>query len=68
VPSLPQVLERNGLPAIAPLARGEKIMLERKRLEGFYRELQTPSRIEANTRTAQAQESEEDAKSELTQS
>jgi len=68
VPSLPQVLAKNELPQISPLARGEKIMLERKRLEGFYRELQTPSRIEANTRTAQVQESEEDAKSQLTQS
>lgn len=68
VPSLQQVLEKNGLPEIAPLARGERIMLERKRLEGFYRELQTPSRIEANTPTAQIQHSEEDAKSELTQS
>lgn len=68
VPSLPQVLAQNGLPEIAPLARGEKIMLERKKLEVFYRELQTPSRIEANTRTAQVQEFEEDAKPELTQS
>jgi len=31
VPSLPQVLEGNGLPQIAPLAKGEKVMLERKR-------------------------------------
>ncbi|HUI74153.1 MAG TPA: IS110 family transposase [Terriglobales bacterium] len=68
VPSLPQVLTKNDLPEIAPLARGEKIMLERKRLEGFYRELQTPSRIQANTRKTQPQESEEDAKSQLTQS
>lgn len=68
VPSLPQVLAQNGLPEIAPLAKGEKIMLERKKLEGFYRELQTPSRIEANTRRAQVKEFEEDPKSELTQS
>lgn len=68
VPSLPQVLAQNGLPQIAPLVRGEEIMLERKRLEGFYSELQTPSRIEANTRTPQAQESEEDANPQLTQS
>lgn len=53
VPSLPQVLAQNDLPEIAPLARGEKIMLERKRLEGFYCELQTASRIEANTRKTQ---------------
>jgi transposase len=68
LPSLPQVLAQNDLPEIGPLARGEKIMLERKRLDGFYRELQTPSRIQANTRTAQVQQFEEDAKSELTQS
>jgi len=43
-------------------------MLERKKLEGFYRELQVPSRIEANARRAQVEECEEDAKSELTQS
>jgi Ribonuclease G/E len=42
-------------------------MMERKNLEGFYHELQTPSRMGANTRTAQVQESEEDLKSELTQ-
>ena len=49
MPSLPQVLAENGLPEIAPLAKGERVMLERKRLDTFYRELQTPSRIEANT-------------------
>lgn len=68
MPSLPQVLAGNGLPQIPALARGEKIMLERKKLEGFYRELQTPSRLEANTRTSQLQEGEEDPKSQLTQS
>ena len=68
VPSLPQVLVENGLRQIAPLAKGERIMLERKRLDGFYRELQEPSRIEANTRTAQVQESEQDVRSQLTQS
>lgn len=56
VPSLAQVLAQNDLPATAPLARGEKIMLERKRLEDFYRELQTPSRIEANTPKSQSEE------------
>src|SRR5262249_27316029 len=49
VPSLPQVLAQNGLPEIAPLPKGERVMLERKKLSGFYRDLQTPSRIEANT-------------------
>ncbi len=43
-------------------------MLERKKLEGFCRALQTPSRIEANTPTSQVEEPKEDAKSELTQS
>jgi len=37
-------------------------------LEAFYRELQTPSRIQANTSTPQVEETEEDFKSELTQS
>lgn len=68
VPSLPQVLVENGLPQNAPLSKGERVMLERKRLDGFYRELQEPSRIEANTRTAQVEESEEDVRSQLTQS
>lgn len=68
VPSLPQVLAQNGLPAITSLARGEKVMLERKKLDGFYRELQTPSRIEANTAKQQQQEVEENFKAELTQS
>jgi hypothetical protein len=68
VPSLPQVLAANGLPEIAPLAKGERVMLERKGLETFYRELQTSSRIQANTPTPQVEETEEDFKSELTQS
>jgi len=68
VPSLPQVLAQNGLPAVAPLSKGERVMLERKRLDEFYRELQTPSRIQTNTRTTQVEEREEDVKSELTQS
>jgi hypothetical protein len=68
VPSLPQVLAENGLPEIAPLAKGERVMLERKRLDAFYSELQTPSRIEANTPTPHVEETGEDFKSELTQS
>jgi transposase len=51
VPSLPQVLAANGLPGVAPLPKGERAMLDRRRLDVFYRELQTPSRIEANTPT-----------------
>lgn len=68
IPSLPQVLAQNGLPEIAPLPKGERVMLERSRLDGFYRELQTPTRVQANTRRTQVQEFEQDAKSELTQS
>jgi len=68
LPSLPQVLENNGLRENAPLRRGEKIMLERKKLDGFYRELQTPTRIEANTPKTQLPESKEDPKLQLTQS
>jgi hypothetical protein len=63
LPSLPQVLVENGLPQIAPLAKGEKVMLERKRLNLFYRELQTPSRIEVKTAHPQIKEYEEDGKS-----
>jgi hypothetical protein len=54
LPSLPQVLAENGLPQIAPLAKGERVMLERNRLDTFYRELQKPSRIEVNERTAKS--------------
>jgi hypothetical protein len=68
VPSLPQVLAENRLPEVAPLSKGERVMLDRKRLDTFYRELQTPSRIEANTPTPQVEEAKEDFKSELTQS
>jgi len=68
VPSLPQVLAENCLPGVAPLFKGERVMLDKKGLDTFYRELQTPSRIEANTPTTQIEETEEDFKSELTQS
>jgi len=68
VPSLPQVLAENGLPGVAPLSKGERVMLDRKRLDTFYRELQTPSRIQANTPNPQTEEPEEDFKSDLTQS
>jgi transposase len=50
VPSLPQVLEQNGLPAVASLNRGERGMLAKKKLDGFYNELQTPTRILKGTR------------------
>jgi hypothetical protein len=52
VPSLPQVLAENGLSQIAPLAKGERRMLDLKKLDSFYDGLQKPSRMEANTRTA----------------
>jgi len=68
VPSLPQVLADNGLPQIDPLPKGERIMLDRKRLDLFYRELQTPSRIQTNTKTPQVAENKGNLKSELTQS
>jgi transposase len=45
VPSLPQVLEQNGLPAVATLPAGEKSMLAKKKLDTFYAELQRPSRV-----------------------
>jgi transposase len=45
VPSLPQVLEQNGLPAVAALPLGERKMLAKKRLETFYAELQTSLRV-----------------------
>jgi transposase len=44
VPSLPQVLRDNGLPAPEPLAPGEQAMLERQHLVEFHAELQIPSR------------------------
>jgi hypothetical protein len=33
LPSLPQVLAENGLPGVPQLSKGERVMLERKRLE-----------------------------------
>jgi len=68
VPSLPQVLADNGLPGVAPLRKGERVMLDRKRLDTFYQELQTASRIEANTPKPQVEDQEGDLNSELTQS
>ena len=46
VPSLPQVLEQNGIAAVAPpLTQGERNMLAKKKLDGFYAEIQTPARV-----------------------
>jgi hypothetical protein len=55
--------------AILRLLRGEdiEVMLERKRLDGFYGELQVASRVEADTRQLQTEEKEE-TRSQLTQS
>jgi transposase len=55
VPSLPQVLEQNGLPHAAPLAPGERNMLAKKRLDHFYLELQTPSRMAKRRAAASSQ-------------
>ena len=68
LPSLPQVLAENGLPEVAPLPKGERVMLDRKNLSTFYDELQVPTRIQTNTPSPQLKEREEDPKSELTQS
>ena len=68
LPSLPEVLRENGLPEIAPLPRGEKVMLEKKKLDVFYRELQVPSRVQVHTGGLQEEESKENAKTQLTQS
>jgi hypothetical protein len=58
----------NGLPKIVSLAKGERVMLERKKLDSFYHELQLPSRVRVNTQNSQPQEREEDAKTQLIQS
>jgi transposase len=68
VPSLPQVLADNGLPEIAPLAKGERRMLEEKRMDSFYRELQVAIRVPAGSTDLQRKESEEDEENQLTQS
>lgn len=51
---------------IAPLSKGEIVMLERKGLDTFYRELQIRSRVQAGTPTPQVEETREDSKFELT--
>ena len=68
VPSLDQVLEADGLPETTPPARGERRMLEEKRLYAFYGELQVASRVEVNQGGTQVEEQKENAKSHLTQS
>jgi transposase len=68
VPSLPQVFAENGLPQNTPLAKGERIMLDLKKLDTFYSELQQPSRIEANTRIDTARETEKNTNEQLSPS
>ena len=52
VPSLPQVLEQNGLPRVASLNQGERSMLAKKKLDRFYNELQTPTRVQKGTKSS----------------
>ena len=68
VPSLDQVLEANGLPEATPPARGERRMLDEKRLHTFYTGLQVASRVEVNRGSTQVEEQRENAKTQLTQS
>jgi len=68
LPSLPQVLAANGLPQVSLLARGERRMLDEKRLHAFYSELQVAARIGIDRGSTQAEESQEDPKNQLTQS
>jgi len=62
LPSLPQVLQENGLPLPAPLPQGERVMLAEKRLDGFYSELQVPSRIQAKIPILQVKQHKEDTR------
>ena len=68
VPSLDQVLEANGLPEATPPARGERRMLDEKRLHTFYTGLQVASRVEVNRGSTQVEELKDNARTELTQS
>ena len=68
MPSLGQVLEANGLPEATPPARGERRMLDEKRLLAFYTGLQVASRVEVNRGGTQVEEQKENAKTQLTQS
>ena len=62
VPSLDQVLEANGLPETTSPTRGERRMLEEKRLHAFYTQLQVASRVPVNPGGIQIQESQENKK------
>ncbi len=45
----------NGLPQIAPLVKGERVMPERNTLDTFYRQLQVPSRIGIEIKASNSQ-------------
>jgi transposase len=68
LPSLNQVLEDNGLPETTPLAKGERRMLGEKKLHAFYAELQMASRVRADRGAMEAEQTEENAKTQLTRS
>ena len=68
VPSLDEVLQDNGLPATAPLPKGETSMLVRNQLRTFYDELQTPSRVEVGPGHPQIEDPGRDEENQLTQS
>src|SRR5579863_380894 len=59
LPSLNQVLEDNGLPQSTPPPRGERRVLDEKRLHAFYTELQVASRVEVNRGGSQIEEQRE---------
>ena len=68
VPSLDQVLAANGLPETTLPARGERRMLDEKRLHAFYTELQVASRVDVNRGSNEVEEPKDNAKTQLTQS
>ena len=54
--SLNQVLQDNSLPQSTPPPRGERRMLDEKRLHAFYTELQVASRVQVNRASTQIEE------------
>lgn len=68
LPSLDQVLEANGLPETTPLTKGERRMLDEKRLHSFFSELQVASRVEVKGAGTQIEEPKENARTQLRQS
>jgi hypothetical protein len=53
------VFAENGLPQPATLARGERGMLERNRLDTFYSELQTPFRTRVTAELSKSEKKKE---------